>query len=498
MNYKNLSFVRKTSIFIAFLLFFQTKTLYAGGRNPAGCLIQNCYYNGVRIAANISVTESRKLQILDVSTLNLKNNNLQKSVQQTNSAISVTLSDFNAFSAVGNSWLDFYTTNAMSMNIGTANNASPQTWTLPTNLMTHFSGAGRSDFIDPSSVPLALQRAGANRAMKTFGLDENDRLMNIYEHYDINSIGIFHLGTSYDLEVGVDDNFDELDYEYTDVPLDLGDVFVSIVEEKNYVTNLALIKYESDVTVDAFGTLATPDGTFNCLRMSILTKKYTRPNESSAYSLATTINQVSFMTKEGIYFNANVTATSGNATLSNVSYRKVIQTSQLTELSDVKINNNSKGVTINNDNDDPHPSAILDVKSSTLGVLIPRITMANRPATPTEGLLIYQIDNTPGFYYFDGTNWQRLSTNPSVSVSARVSSNTISENSSIRGQNQLQNGTIFIKFDQIQENPENLIINLQLEDDCNGLYISSKTKEGFWVKELKGGKSNARFSWNLN
>ena len=56
----------------------------------------------------------------------------------------------------------------------------------------------------------------------------------------------------------------------------------------------------------------------------------------------------------------------------------------------------------------PHESAQLEVLSNSKGILIPRIVKANRPASPAEGLLIYQTDDQPGFYYFAGSAWQRL------------------------------------------------------------------------------------------
>ncbi|MCU0469824.1 MAG: hypothetical protein MUF58_14590 [Arcicella sp.] len=56
----------------------------------------------------------------------------------------------------------------------------------------------------------------------------------------------------------------------------------------------------------------------------------------------------------------------------------------------------------------PDPSAALDVSATNKGMLIPRITFANRPANPATGLLIYQTDNTPGFYYYDGTGWKNV------------------------------------------------------------------------------------------
>ena len=68
----------------------------------------------------------------------------------------------------------------------------------------------------------------------------------------------------------------------------------------------------------------------------------------------------------------------------------------------------SQNVAINNDGSDPDPSAMLDIKSENMGILIPRVTEANRPANPATGLLIYQTDSESGFYYFDGNEWKKL------------------------------------------------------------------------------------------
>ena len=58
----------------------------------------------------------------------------------------------------------------------------------------------------------------------------------------------------------------------------------------------------------------------------------------------------------------------------------------------------------------PHESAQLEILSDSKGILIPRMPKANRPAAPAEGLLIYQTDNQPGFYYFTGDTWKALGT----------------------------------------------------------------------------------------
>ncbi|MGZ3813817.1 MAG: hypothetical protein ACXVJN_18840, partial [Mucilaginibacter sp.] len=50
-------------------------------------------------------------------------------------------------------------------------------------------------------------------------------------------------------------------------------------------------------------------------------------------------------------------------------------------------------------------SSVLDVKSVLKGLLVPRMTQVQRIAiaTPADGLLVYQIDATKGFYYYNGT-----------------------------------------------------------------------------------------------
>lgn len=75
----------------------------------------------------------------------------------------------------------------------------------------------------------------------------------------------------------------------------------------------------------------------------------------------------------------------------------------------------SQGVAINETNAPPHSSAMLDVTSTNKGVLIPRMTQAQRNAivSPQNGLLIYQTDNGQGIYFNAGTpatpDWQILS-----------------------------------------------------------------------------------------
>jgi len=71
-------------------------------------------------------------------------------------------------------------------------------------------------------------------------------------------------------------------------------------------------------------------------------------------------------------------------------------------------------VAINSDGSPAEAGSALDIKSTAGGILIPRMTMAQRNAiaNPPSSLLIYQTDNTSGFYFNSGTpsspDWKRL------------------------------------------------------------------------------------------
>jgi hypothetical protein len=58
----------------------------------------------------------------------------------------------------------------------------------------------------------------------------------------------------------------------------------------------------------------------------------------------------------------------------------------------------------------PDPSSMLDIQSTAKGLLIPRMTLAERNniPSPAQGLLVYQTDNTPGFYYYIGSMWRAI------------------------------------------------------------------------------------------
>lgn len=97
----------------------------------------------------------------------------------------------------------------------------------------------------------------------------------------------------------------------------------------------------------------------------------------------------------------------------------------------------AQSVGINASGAAPAASSILDVSSTTKGMLVPRMTLAQRGAIvgPVTGLLIYQTDGAAGFWYYDGTVWNRMGngngTVTSVGTTAPLSGGTITTTGTI-------------------------------------------------------------------
>ncbi len=72
---------------------------------------------------------------------------------------------------------------------------------------------------------------------------------------------------------------------------------------------------------------------------------------------------------------------------------------------------NAQSVAINSTGSAANSSAMLDVTSTSKGVLLPRMTVAQRNAisSPATGLMIYQTDAAPGMYVYTGSAWTNMS-----------------------------------------------------------------------------------------
>ncbi|MEO6229523.1 MAG: tail fiber domain-containing protein [Ferruginibacter sp.] len=71
----------------------------------------------------------------------------------------------------------------------------------------------------------------------------------------------------------------------------------------------------------------------------------------------------------------------------------------------------AQSVGINSTGSQPNASSILDVSSTSKGLLIPRMTAAQRIAiaSPAKGLLVFQDDALSSFFYYDGNTWAPIS-----------------------------------------------------------------------------------------
>src|SRR6476646_3607346 len=70
----------------------------------------------------------------------------------------------------------------------------------------------------------------------------------------------------------------------------------------------------------------------------------------------------------------------------------------------------AQNLAINADGSKANPNAIVDIKSTTKGLLIPRMSTSQRLLIPqTNGLLVYDT-NTKSFWYSNGETWQAMQT----------------------------------------------------------------------------------------
>jgi hypothetical protein len=81
----------------------------------------------------------------------------------------------------------------------------------------------------------------------------------------------------------------------------------------------------------------------------------------------------------------------------------------------------AQGMAVNTSGNAANSSAMLDVSSTTQGVLVPRMTAIQRAAiTGVQGLLVYQTDAPAGFYYYNG-GWISLLASSSTLDATKLS-----------------------------------------------------------------------------
>lgn len=95
----------------------------------------------------------------------------------------------------------------------------------------------------------------------------------------------------------------------------------------------------------------------------------------------------------------------------------------------------AQSVAINNDGSNPDISALLDVKSTSKGFLIPRMTEAQRSliSNPATGLMVFQTDIEQGFYFYTGSAWTKLATGSATNFWSQNGANIYNNNTNMVG-----------------------------------------------------------------
>jgi trimeric autotransporter adhesin len=98
----------------------------------------------------------------------------------------------------------------------------------------------------------------------------------------------------------------------------------------------------------------------------------------------------------------------------------------------INIQLTAQNVAINNDGSTANSTAILDIKSTAKGMLVPRMTSLQRTGiiSPANGLLVFDTDSI-SFSYFDGSSWLFLKKGNNKSESWSLDGNNIASNNFI-------------------------------------------------------------------
>jgi hypothetical protein len=122
----------------------------------------------------------------------------------------------------------------------------------------------------------------------------------------------------------------------------------------------------------------------------------------------------------------------------------------------------------------PNASALLDLSSTTQGVLFPRMTASQRAAisNPVAGLIVYQTNANPGNYVYNGTSWDVLSNANYGDIKTGIQ--TVDHNGWIR-----LNGRLKSTLSASQQAQANLLgIGANLPNATNAFLVQNGTALG--------------------
>ncbi len=223
---------------------------------------------------------------------------------EADSQITITATDMPNYFGVGNSEFTYISSDSEAMYIGMASSSSSQTWTDPSPTI---QDSLRDDNVDPSSTPFSAYFPGATYAQK-LDFSESSITEAIYNYYRVSNDSLISMGYGESMSsVSMDTSFvHRYSQLFFPLPLQLGDVFTAIVDTTSvpFLGGGNIITAQTVATIDAYGTLNLPNGSFGALRETAVTttKKYyagVLTDSSTAYS-------ISWYTKEGYELTVSV------------------------------------------------------------------------------------------------------------------------------------------------------------------------------------------------
>ncbi len=236
------------------------------------------------------------------------------------SQISITASDLSNIFAVGTSRFSYSSLDTVKMNVGMASSSSSQTWTAPALTITD---TFRLDNVLASSTPYSAYFPRATNAQfnQSFSLGLN---VKSYLYYRETSDSLVAIGTA-EHESGVIGStaidttiITNSPAAYSPIPMQLGDVYAEVpdtVDEGGGITDIL----NSLSSIDAYGTLVLPKGSFGALRATNVYTTYTYSGGklTNIYRLYT----ITWYTKEGYDMSVDVDSgsTSGTVNVFDVS-----------------------------------------------------------------------------------------------------------------------------------------------------------------------------------
>lgn len=169
----------------------------------------------------------------------------------------------------------------------------------------------------------------------------------------------------------------------------------------------------------------------------------------------------------------------------------------------------------------PHPSSVFDVTSTEKGILIPRVSLINVTTTMLDGtntaaigLLIYNTNalviggNGVGYYYFNGSIWEQLSTSSTSNdhdfyeEGSTSAPNSINDDMFTHGNLAVGKNTADYALD-IEEDSETRALNVNMinssNDNTYSAYfenLSTGTGEHFGIRTNVSGSDKIYGSYN--